>query len=187
MPTTWASIVSTVESTATRTVVPATTIPLDELVRIDRAAAVEILVGRRRGDDRRRPGGRVLEICERDLLRRRGGGRIGLARDERPAGGQGPGVDRRLNVPPLGRDPSDVDRHARECQQHDEEDGEDDEHLPARRGAAHQFTTIVVVACWTKRPFASWGRSALMNGTTMSDRYVSRTCTRHPAGSSVAQ
>ena len=133
------------------------------------------------------PAGEFWRFVKRHLLRGRGGGRIGLAGDQGAAGGEGPGIGRGLGMPALGRDPPDVDRDARESEQHDEEDGEDDEHLPARRGAAHQLTTIVVVACWTKRPFASCGRSALMNGTTMSDRYVRRTCTRHPAGSSVAQ
>ncbi len=81
-----------------------------------------------------------------------------------------PGVDGRLVVPALGDDPTDVDRHAGEGEEDDDEDGEDDEHLPARPGAVHQFTTIVVVACCTKRPFPSSGRSAPRNGTMMSDR-----------------
>ena len=118
--------------------------PADELVCVDRSAAVEILVGRRRGDQRSRAGRRVLEVREGDLLSSGCGGRIGLSRDQGAAGGKGPGIRRGLGMPPLGADAANVDRDARESQQHDDEDGEDDEHLPARLGAAHQLTTIVV-------------------------------------------
>jgi hypothetical protein len=80
-------------------------------------------------------------------LRRRGGGRVSLARDQGAAGGKGTGIGGCLGMPTLGRDPPHVDRNACECEEQDEENGEHDEHLPAGSAAAHQFTTIVVVAC----------------------------------------
>ena len=79
--------------------------------------------------------------------------------------GQRGGVGGGLDVALLRVLPSDVDGDAGEAQQHDQEEREDHQHL-----AAHQFTTIVAVAVWAKRPLTSVPIRPPMNGTITSDR-----------------
>ena len=69
----------------------------------------------------------------------------------------------------LGVLAADIDGQAGDAKQHDQHDGEDDQHL-APRSASHQLTTMVAVARWVNRPFESVLISAPMKGTMMSDR-----------------
>ena len=73
------------------------------------------------------------------------------------------GVGRGLDVALLRVLAPDVDGQPGEAEQHDQDQREDHQHL-----AAHQFTTIVAVARWTKRPLPSVPSRPLMNGTMTS-------------------
>ena len=137
---------------------------------LDRAVAILVFVGRRRGDRRDRRRGGVREVGVRDLEGGCGGRAVRVAGDEGAAGGEGGGIGGGLHVPALRHLAADVDRESGEREQQREEDGEDHEHLTALGAAAHQFTTIVADAVWTKRPPPSVERRSPMNGTMMSDR-----------------
>ena len=116
------------------------------------------------------PDRRLLEVDLGDDPRLGGRGCVGVARDQRAAGGEGAGVGGRLVVALLGDLTPDVDGQPGEDQHHDHGQGHDHQHL-ARRGAvgAHgQLTTIVAVARWRNRPPPSVESRPLMSGTTTS-------------------
>ena len=80
--------------------------------------------------------------------------------------GERRGVGGVLDMSPLADLAADVDRERREAEQHDEEQRDHHEDLPAL--GAHQFTTMVTVAPCVKRELLP--RIWPMNGTTMLER-----------------
>ena len=162
-----------------------------QLVRVEKAAAVLVLVDRWVGHHAHCAGRRALHIHAGDAACARGG-RADVGDGavlERLAGSECGRVRRLLEVATLGHQSADVDRQARDAEQDRDADGDEDEHLPPRRGsgALHQFITIAACALISNSPLPSESRIASRSGTTIAWLYVSWTRTRQPLPESTVQ